>query len=62
VTALFDVDNIINLSNRSFLYSENDMKRFKELVYDRYDFVSKRFDFNLAKWDEVTQKLTCKTD
>lgn len=53
----FDAQNIVNSTAKPFKYSSNDMNHFKEMVNDRYQFVSERFDFDLSKWDEARSKL-----
>tara|TARA_B110000285_G_C15134345_1_gene625843 strand:+ start:3206 stop:4066 length:861 start_codon:yes stop_codon:yes gene_type:complete len=54
---IFDANHIVNSSAKPFKYCLSDMNHFKELVNDRYQFVTERFNFDISKWDEATLKL-----
>jgi Sulfotransferase domain len=53
----FDTENIINSTNKYFKYSSEDVKKFTIEVQDRYEFVSKRFNFDISIWDKVSSNM-----
>ncbi len=52
-TSLFDVEEKINASPRSFYYSERELSLFRAMVEERYRFVADRFTFDLNHWDQA---------
>ena len=52
-TALFNTDRVINRSQKRFQYKAKDVLFLKH----KYEFVEKRFNFDLSWWHDETEKM-----
>jgi hypothetical protein len=58
----FDTSHIVNSSKNLFNYRNEDMTNFKSLVEEQYQFITDRFNFDIALWNEATAQITSGTE
>jgi hypothetical protein len=58
----FDTSHKVSSSKNLFNYRNEDMTNFKSLVEEQYQFVTERFKFDIALWNEATAQITSGTE